>query len=399
MAPNVFGQALRINPLLVIFALLLGGRAGRLRRRVHRAADRRDPARDGRLPAPPPALPALGPARRDADRRRRRTARSAARSVAARRRRSAPPAAPSSAIDDAAVSAAAIGPGITSRSGRWPSPPPACAACARPACCAASCARPSCRSSHLVYPMFVVAGGARRTPIAAMPGIDHLSIDGAVEEAGIAAALGIPAVLLFGLPADQGRAGLRRLGRRGRRSSSPRARSRPRTPTCWSSPTCACASTRATATAACCATTAWSTTTDARAARPHRGLAGRGRRRRRRAERHDGRARRRAARRARRARPVRDADHRLQRQVRLRLLRPVPRGRRLRARRWATAAATRWIPPTRARRVREAALDADEGADVVMVKPALPYLDVIRRVQGQRPSCRSPPTTSAASTR
>jgi porphobilinogen synthase len=55
--------------------------------------------------------------------------------------------------------------------------------------------------SHLVYPMFVVAGGARRTPIPSMPGIDHLSIDGAVEEAGAAHALGIPAVLLFGLPA------------------------------------------------------------------------------------------------------------------------------------------------------------------------------------------------------
>jgi porphobilinogen synthase len=36
-----------------------------------------------------------------------------------------------------------------------------------------------------------------------MPGIDHLSIDGAVEEAGIAHALGIPAVLLFGLPASK----------------------------------------------------------------------------------------------------------------------------------------------------------------------------------------------------
>ncbi len=39
-------------------------------------------------------------------------------------------------------------------------------------------------ASHLVYPMFVVAGGERRAPIASMPGIDHLSIDGAVEEAG-----------------------------------------------------------------------------------------------------------------------------------------------------------------------------------------------------------------------
>jgi porphobilinogen synthase len=57
--------------------------------------------------------------------------------------------------------------------------------------------------SHLVYPMFVVAGGERRRPIAALPGIDHLSIDGAVEEAGVAQSLGIPAVLLFGLPASK----------------------------------------------------------------------------------------------------------------------------------------------------------------------------------------------------
>ena len=40
--------------------------------------------------------------------------------------------------------------------------------------------------SHLVYPMFVVASGPQRTPIPELPGIDHLSIDGAVEEAGIA---------------------------------------------------------------------------------------------------------------------------------------------------------------------------------------------------------------------
>src|SRR5919205_1449003 len=51
--------------------------------------------------------------------------------------------------------------------------------------------------------MFVVAGGEKRTPIATMPGIDHLSIDGAVQEAGEAAALGIPGVLLFGIPADK----------------------------------------------------------------------------------------------------------------------------------------------------------------------------------------------------
>jgi porphobilinogen synthase len=55
--------------------------------------------------------------------------------------------------------------------------------------------------------MFVVASGPRRTPIAELPGIDHLSIDGAVEEAGIAQQLGIPAVLLFGLPAAKDEVG------------------------------------------------------------------------------------------------------------------------------------------------------------------------------------------------
>src|SRR6201989_49450 len=57
--------------------------------------------------------------------------------------------------------------------------------------------------SHLISPMFVVASGPRRTPIPSMPGVDHVSIDGAVEEAGIAQSLGIPAVLLFGLPASK----------------------------------------------------------------------------------------------------------------------------------------------------------------------------------------------------
>jgi porphobilinogen synthase len=33
--------------------------------------------------------------------------------------------------------------------------------------------------------------------------------------------------------------------------------------------------------------------------------------------------------------------------------------------------------------LREALLDVQEGADVVMVKPALPYLDVIRRVKDE----------------
>ncbi len=57
--------------------------------------------------------------------------------------------------------------------------------------------------ADLVYPLFVAHGIDRREPIAAMPGIDHLSIAHAVAEAGDAHALGIPAVLLFGLPASK----------------------------------------------------------------------------------------------------------------------------------------------------------------------------------------------------
>jgi porphobilinogen synthase len=56
-------------------------------------------------------------------------------------------------------------------------------------------------AGDLVYPMFVAHGVDRREPIASMPGIDRLSIAHAVAEAGEVAALGIPAVLLFGIPA------------------------------------------------------------------------------------------------------------------------------------------------------------------------------------------------------
>ncbi len=58
-------------------------------------------------------------------------------------------------------------------------------------------------ASHLVQPLFVELGTDTRTPIEAMPGIERLSISHAVEEAGAIGELGIPAVLLFGLPADK----------------------------------------------------------------------------------------------------------------------------------------------------------------------------------------------------
>ena len=55
-------------------------------------------------------------------------------------------------------------------------------------------------AADLVQPLFVESGLEGRSPIAAMPGIDRLSISAAVQEAGEVAALGIPAILLFGVP-------------------------------------------------------------------------------------------------------------------------------------------------------------------------------------------------------
>jgi len=61
----------------------------------------------------------------------------------------------------------------------------------------------SLQPDDLVLPLFVEAGLEGRTPIAAMPGVERLSISQAVEEAGTAKALGLPGVLLFGIPAHK----------------------------------------------------------------------------------------------------------------------------------------------------------------------------------------------------
>ncbi len=49
----------------------------------------------------------------------------------------------------------------------------------------------------LIYPMFVLEGGGRREAVPSMPGIERVSLDLLLEEAAAAAALGIPAVALF----------------------------------------------------------------------------------------------------------------------------------------------------------------------------------------------------------
>jgi porphobilinogen synthase len=56
---------------------------------------------------------------------------------------------------------------------------------------------------HLVFPLFVTHGSDRREPVEAMPGIERLTISHLAEEGRRIAALGIPAVLLFGIPSDK----------------------------------------------------------------------------------------------------------------------------------------------------------------------------------------------------
>ena len=80
--------------------------------------------------------------------------------------------------------------------------------------------------------------------------------------------------------------------------------------------------------------------------------------------------------------------HGIFRKIRFRLLRPVPRRSRFRT---GTRRPQRLPdgPCQQRRRLREVELDIEEGADIVMVKPALAFMDIIRRVKDtfNRPLC------------
>src|SRR6266542_4334340 len=60
--------------------------------------------------------------------------------------------------------------------------------------------QPSLKPSDFIYPLFVVEGKGVKKPVASMPGVFNLSIDNAVEEARQARSLGVPSVILFGIP-------------------------------------------------------------------------------------------------------------------------------------------------------------------------------------------------------
>ena len=86
------------------------------------------------------------------------------------------------------------------------------------------------------------------------------------------------------------------------------------------------------------------------------------------------------------------------RQVRLGLLRPVPRRGGFRPALLKGDKRTYQMDPANGdEALREVALDLAEGADMVMVKPGMPYLDIVHRVK--QPSASRPSSIrSAAST-
>ena len=61
----------------------------------------------------------------------------------------------------------------------------------------------SLEPSNYVYPLFVAHGHGVREPIEPMPGCYHMSLDMLPEEIDEVVGVGIPSVLLFGLPEDK----------------------------------------------------------------------------------------------------------------------------------------------------------------------------------------------------
>ncbi len=70
-------------------------------------------------------------------------------------------------------------------------------------------------TANLIYPMFVCPGTKVRQEVSSMPGVYQQSVDQIVEEAREAESLGIPGIILFGLPENKDPRGLSSLHAQG----------------------------------------------------------------------------------------------------------------------------------------------------------------------------------------
>ena len=70
-------------------------------------------------------------------------------------------------------------------------------------------------TTGLIYPMFVCPGTKVRQEVSSMPGVHQQSVDQIVEECREVESLGIPGIILFGLPETKDARGASSLGRTG----------------------------------------------------------------------------------------------------------------------------------------------------------------------------------------
>ena len=246
-----------------------------------------------------------------------------------------------------------------------------------------------------MYPLFIVHGRGVREPISSMPGQSRLSIDELLNEAKDVAGMGIPAILLFGVPEEKDPRGSEAYADDGIVQQAVRA-VKDTVPDLSSSPTCASASTRATGTAgswrAARSGTIPTLELIARTAVSHVEAG---------------------------ADIVAPSDMMDGRVGAIREALDEANYTEAPIMAYSAKYASSFYGPFReaaestpqfgdrrsyqmdpangTEAMREIALDIDEGADIVMVKPALPYLDIISRAKAEF-GCRWRPTPCPAST-
>ena len=237
------------------------------------------------------------------------------------------------------------------------------------------------RREDLIYPMFVAPGQGVRQPVDSMPGVWRFSVDQLLKEAREIKDLGLPAVLLFGLPVKKDETGSEAASPKGAVQQAVRRLKKEAPELLVITDVCMCAYTchghcglihegevdndaslEALAQVAVSHAEAGADMVapfgyDGRPGRRHPGGPGRT--------------------------GLRDgAHHVLRGEIRLQLLRALPGSRGFRPE-FGDRRAYQMDPANAREALREAALDVEEGADILMVKPALPYLDIIAQLAAE----------------
>ena len=233
---------------------------------------------------------------------------------------------------------------------------------------------------QLVLPLFACPGEGVAKPISSMPGVFQHSVDQIVETAREALAEGVRSVLLFGLPEFKDAVGSAAWSPDGIVQRALRALTNEVPGLVKIVDVCFCEYTDQ---CHCGVLHGQEVDNDETLGqpRPPVGVARRGGSGHHRPLGHDGRPGGSDSQSARRRGVRGDADPLLRRQVRQRLLRPLPRSRRVDPAKLGDRRAYQMDPANGREAMREAALDVEEGADMLMVKPAVAYLDILAELR------------------